>query len=645
MEYHRIRFGKLGDHPTVDFALQELTRYLKQMDPQLMVEVLQKKALDPGLSGIIWVGLDETLEDKVLPVAEKELDDAIRISVTEGSGYITGSNYRSVLIAAYRFLQALGCRWVRPGKEGERIPPREIENVSVKITEKASYRHRGVCIEGANSYENVADMIDYLPKVGMNEYFIQFMVPMAFFDRWYVPQRNPYLQPMPISRGEVAAMTVALESEISRRSLRYHKTGHGWTCEPFGIDGTGWDTVENTDLPPEILECTALVNGKRGIWKDKPLLTSLCFSNPVARNKMTDAVVSYCKENRNVDVLHFWLADEVNNQCECAACAERSPADWYITLLNELDEKMTAQQLTTKVVFLIYLDLLWPPETEKLINKDRFILMFAPITRKYGISYTDALACPATTTAYVRNRLEMPKELADNLAYLRLWQDQFSGDSFVFDYHLMWAHASDPGYERCAKNLFEDMKSLRKLGLNGMVSCQVQRCSFPTGLPMHMMARALWDETCDYEKEVRDYYRAAYGKDAEAVHNYLSQVSGNISVYESVACGHPVYDKTPLCQDYAAVEAAVAKIREVIGEKPAGDFRTLQLHTEFVLYFLDCLKQLEGGDLPGRTEAWKKLGEFINRNELVLQKQLDGFITHRILQLRLGLGEQPIDFT
>ena len=80
MEYHRIRFGKLGDHSTVDFALQELTRYLKQMDPQLMVEVLQTKALDPGLSGIIWVGLDETLEDKVLPVAEKELDDAIRIS-------------------------------------------------------------------------------------------------------------------------------------------------------------------------------------------------------------------------------------------------------------------------------------------------------------------------------------------------------------------------------------------------------------------------------------------------------------------------------------------------------------------------------------------------------------------------------------
>ena len=65
----------------------------------------------------------------------------------------------------------------------------------------------------------------------------------------------------------------------------------------------------------------------------------------------------------------------------------------------------------------------------------------------------------------------------------------------------MWAHMADPGYERCAKNLFQDMKDLHKIGIEGMVSCQIQRTFFPTALPFNMMAAALWDENCDFEEK------------------------------------------------------------------------------------------------------------------------------------------------
>lgn len=645
MTYRKIRLGQLGNDPTVAFAVQELVRSLKQMDSALLTEVLRADEASTGIGNIIWVGLDKSFAHSIPEVEDPELDDAISIAVTDAGGYITGSNNRSVLIAVYRFLKALGCEWVRPGKEGERIPTKEIKDLCVHIQERASYRHRGVCIEGATAYENVADMIDYLPKQGLNEYYIQFMVPMAFFERWYMPERNPYQKHEPLTREEVRAMTVALEEEIARRGLRYHKTGHGWTCEPFGLDGTGWGEMDASQADASIVQYTALVNGKRGVWKNKPLFTNLCYSNPEVRNKMTQAVTDYCLKNPHVDVLHFWLADEINNQCECENCVKMRPADWYIKMLNELDEKMTAAGLNTKVVFLLYFDLLWTPEQEKLNNPDRFILMFAPISRIYGQNYVDHLDAGAVCAPYVRNELDTPKSLSADLAYLRQWQTKFSGDSFVYDYHLMWAHVADPGYERCAKNLFEDMKSLHRLGLNGMVSCQVQRCAFPTALPMHMMAKALWDKDSDFEENVQAYYRRAFGKDGDAVHRYLAAVSDLIKVYESPALGHRVFDRRPMCGDYDAVEKTIGDIVHVIERNLAGtlaaEWEALKIHTEYVHLFVRSLQDLEAGEMQTLKETVNQLGELINRNEPRLQKQLDGQNTHRILFRRFGVEEIP----
>ena len=294
MTYRRIRFGQIGNGKVVDFAVQELVKYLKQMDSKLVVDVLQMASIDESFKGIIWVGCDDKLAAQLPKVDVPALDDGIAIAVENGEGYITGTNERSVLLAVYRFLKALGCDWVRPGKEGERIPAKEVEKAEINVTmcEAASYRHRGVCIEGADTYENIYDMIDYLPKVGMNEYFVQFMVPGTFFKRWYNHEANPKLAKEPLSRDEIDAMTRSLEGEISRRGLGYHKTGHGWTCEPFGIDGTAWDSQRKYEVPEDTYQYLAEVNGKRELWGNVPLNTELCYSNKEARDKITDPLLS-----------------------------------------------------------------------------------------------------------------------------------------------------------------------------------------------------------------------------------------------------------------------------------------------------------------------------------------------------------------
>jgi hypothetical protein len=101
-----------------------------------------------------------------------------------GRGIVTGTNDRSVLIGAYRLLRELGCAWVYPGEAGERVPKIRRAKKTVSLAHAAFYRRRNYCIEGASSYNHVLQMIERLPKAGMNGYFNEFIIPYAYFDSW-----------------------------------------------------------------------------------------------------------------------------------------------------------------------------------------------------------------------------------------------------------------------------------------------------------------------------------------------------------------------------------------------------------------------------------------------------------------------------
>lgn len=641
MQYRRIRFGQITDSKVIEFAVHELCRYLKRMDSALQIEVLLCQHVTCDNADLIWVGLDNALIDTLPDVEDKAFDDAFSIQIKNNQGIITGVNERSVLIAVYRFLKELGCRWFRPGGEGEYIPKRIVENISLSIAEEADYRHRGICIEGANTYENVFDMIDYLPKIGMNEYFIQFRTPARFFSRWYTTPRNPYQERLAVTNQEIEMMTVSLEKEVKRRGLVYHKTGHGWTCEPLGIEGVDWKPIPQLEAEDDRRQFFAKIGGQRGLWKSVPLNSNLCYSKESVQDLISNAVIEYCQENPQIDVIHLWLADGFNNHCECAACQEKRPSDWYIILLNEVDRRLSAAGISVRIVFLVYFDLLWAPITERLENPDRFVLMFAPVTRVYGDSFPKKLECENLIPPYLRNKLHMPETLEENLAHLKEWQRVFSGDSFLFDYHLMWAHVVDPGYEYCAKNICEDIKNLRHMKLNGMVSCQVQRCGFPTNLPLYMMGNVLWNTKSCYEDVAQEYYRAAYGDAGEKVHSYLSDVSDLLLVYHSVAHGAPVFAQKPFCKNYNKLFDRVNDFLSFAQKEqehhPCSEWKVLIIHAEYVLRFATCLGYLESNNTEKLLEEGGELLDFVNINEPSLQKILDGFNTHRILYKRLGL--------
>jgi Domain of unknown function (DUF4838) len=636
----RVLNDSQHDHPTIVFAAAALQRCLAQATGQ-QVEVLARDT--PRETPALWLGLAQHFPGSALPStaarADARFDDTIGIATEAASGIICGANPRSVLLAAYRYLHGLGCRWVRPGADGEYIPALDLAQSGVQLFKAASYRHRGICIEGAVSYEHVRDLIDWMPKVGLNAYFVQFREGFTFFDRWYSHLGHPTAQTHGFTVEQARALVRQVAAEAKQRDLVYHAVGHGWTCEPFGIAGLGWEYPPEP-VPPEAVQYLALVQGKRALWQGIPLNTSLCYANPVVRRIMTYAVVAYVQQHPEVDLLHVWLADGANNQCECAQCAATRPSDCYIMMLNDIDRGLSALQLDTRIVFLAYCDLLWPPEHERLQNPDRFVLMFAPITRTYSTPFsTDSAASPLPM--FERNKLIFPQSIEQNLAFLQAWQAHgvCDGgqplDSFDFDYHLMWDHYRDPASIQMAHVLDDDLRLLDGIGLAGFISCQVQRACFPTGLPMAVLGWTLWDKTRDFDTLARDYFAAAFGPAGEAARAYLTQLSELFDpAYlrgEKRLAGEQA--ATALGRVAGVVAAFLPTIERNSGSDTACWARSwhyLRHHAEVATALASALRQRAQGNLATAQAEWHALKQRLWQKEDELHRVLDVYLCTRV---------------
>lgn len=645
MTYRRIRIARIGNNPTVCFAVRELTKYLKKMDPQLMVDLMIAPAYDPAAEGALWVGRDPALEALLLPVADPALDDGIYVKTAQNAGIITGVNDRSVLLAVYRFLQELGCVWTGPGAEGEYIPSRPVENVCVYLQENASLRYRGICIEGISSFENIYDIIDFLPKAGMNTYFFQHLKPKHYLNYWYSHEFNPKLEKEPLTESDVDRMNAVFEEELALRGLDDQRVGHGWTCFPYGVDPMK-EIYDMNELPQAFKEDLAMLDGERKLFRlnDLPVYSSMCYARKSVRDKINAYVVEYCKTHPNVKNLHFWLADNANNQCECEDCQKKTAADWYVILLNELDEMLTKANVDTRIVFLLYNDLLWAPQEETINNPDRFILMFAPVSREYGKHYGQALTFDGELPPYVRNKIQLPASLSENIAHLRRWQDFFHGDSFMFEYYLMWAHSGDLGYENVAKNIYEDILYLDDLKINGMVNVQLQRAAFPTNLPLYMMGKALWNANCDYEAEVSRFYEAAFGSDGKLVHEYLQEISALGNLWHQTHNGKETDPYGPFFKDYARLEELLAEFAPVISDRLAQDspyrsgWELLQLHNRYVTQVAAAAKLAEERKTEEAKAVIAQINTFLQDHELELRKSYDIFLNFDSLKHKLHLA-------
>ena len=530
----------------IDFARSELDRYLSLL----------------GKSADISLGL---FDDFSVDMTVKKSADAIAISVKDGRGFIAGSNERSVLIGVYRFLKEWGIGWVRPGKLGEHIP-KDGKTPDVEIREKPSISKRCICIEGAVSLENVIDMIDWMPKVGMNFYSIQFSLPKIFFERWYSHERNPFKPHDAFPDEEAARMRDAVEKEVKRRGMLLSTMGHGWTCFPFGVSDAGWYETEPEELPDGYLDLCALVNGKRELTEKIPLYTQLCYTNPFVVDKIVNALVEYAETHPHVDVINFSLGDMYNNHCECDECRKTRVSDQVMRILNLALDKIKEKGLPHKIGIYIYYNTAHPPINEPIRHPDRILVGIAPISRSYAEELPDGFTI-TEVPEYELNKFKLAfgrgSSVAENLAYLHEWRKVYHGEASITEYYLMWDHILDAGGEGVARLIHADIGKYDKFGFSGHSSIQLHRNAFPSSIAMTTLARCLWDTNADYEEIRRDLYSHAFGEEnVDAMCEYFDTLSRafKIGAIRNIA----PFDKDEFRENMKAAIAAMDAFGEVI---------------------------------------------------------------------------------
>ncbi len=602
-----ITLARIGRHPTVKFAVDQLRRYLKLIDSDVIVDVRLYDDYNGDNSDLLWVGMSDKFADKLPSVEDAELDDAIHIDVKDFVGVITADNIRSVLIAVYRFLRELGVKFVHPGSDGEIIPQCILDTCAVNVSETASSRYRVVCIEGAVSYEHIYNMIDWIPKVGMNGYQMQFMTPVVFLNRWNEHVYNASLGVDSMTREEAYTILKKAEEDIAERSLVYHSVGHGWTSESFGIPSDGWAKVDPEKVPAEARELLALISGERKLFKNTPASTQLCYSNPKAVDIVSRTIADHCEKHPEIDYIDVWLADSSNNFCECESCAKLRPADWYVELLNKIDELLTEKDIKTKIGMCSYNEVIWPPLEKRIKNPDRFLNFFAPITRPYSNSYDELdMNDLGDEPTLIVNKLDRPRKLRQLVKLLDGWQKTNPElEYLVFDYHLWFSiMLCDPGRFALSKVLGRDIKAFPKLGLKGLVSCQVQREGFPTNLPMAVMARTLWDGGISFDAVCEEQLFAEFGEKYNVAREYLDGVSSLIAYWPDRLNEPPVIVDDQKRADAEKAIEHIAKYKALIAEIASGDF-TEALHKR---YWENLLLHTEVADVCARLAVMKFSG-------------------------------------
>jgi len=522
------KINKITSDSVIDYAAEELKKYLRMMMPECGdVKIAYAPQAETGFR----LGLMQDFGLDVSDAEDTDLDDILYMDCDTEGGIIAGSNPRSVLLAVYEYLRQNGCRWLMPGVDGEFIPMCDIK--PVKYRHKPSMRYRGWCNEGAEYQGCMLEVIEFIPKVGMNVFMMEFRIPGVYYASYYRHRRNEENRaPEPVSDTQVLQWKRQCEAELARRGLQFHDIGHGWTADPFGIDSSlrEWMGDNEKHVSDDARQYLAVMNGERKLYRNRPNFTNFCMSNKVAQRKFVTYIADYAENHSNSDYLHVWLADLSNNHCECEACSKKTPSDWYVILLNQLDEELTARGLDTRIVFIVYVDTSWPPTEEVIKNQKRFTLMLAPISRDYTFALTEK-GVQMETVPYTRNKLTLPRSLEEYFAYYNEWKKMWHGASIVYEYHFWHHQCFDLGGVEFSKRINDDIKTYHDYGLTGLIEDGSQRSFFPTGLPFYTYARTLYDTSLSADEIADEYYRAAFGETHEAFYRIMKEMSEILDFY------------------------------------------------------------------------------------------------------------------
>lgn len=635
-----VKICKLRIHAVIDFAAEELKKYLWMMQTDSNPRIV----CQPGAQDGFRLGL---LEDFGLTSEAKDpvWDDVIHIDTTEDGGILAGSNPRSVLFAVYRFLKLNGCRWLFPGLDGEYIPRHPV--APQKYHKLADHCVRGFTVEGTPGVEHVMDYIDYHAKLEMN-LFVPSDV-KVYMRRYYEHENNTmnrHKEPLPTEQYE--QWLAMFNAEAMKRGLLLKGEGHGKIPAAIGLNPHDREEYRRGEkpIPEEARQFFAVLGGERRLGPRNDIFnTNLCLSNPEARRRYVMTTADRLEERPYLCMGGIGFADAHHNHCKCEQCSKLHPADFQIMIANELDEELTRRGLKTKIALSTYVDLMFPAARERLKNPDRFFIQFTPITRSYTSSITEDSQIPEPLQYQARNVWDFPKRIEECVALLRARREQVNVPCYAYEYHFWRPQTRDPGLMCISRRIYEDVRSLKLLNIQGYQQDGSNRHFFPHGFHQFIHAETLMNRECDYEQMKADYFSHLYGEDWEQVVRYLQGISdafgekymhGEDSVDPARGTHYNPARAQELMQveEWAAVARELAQThREMPWRVQSLAYRLLERHAEYCQKLAPVLIAKCQGFDKRAVELMEEFAADFGRHDYELERWLDFGLVVRMLRI------------
>lgn len=643
---------------TIGYAAKELKKYLDMITGVLDYAVIEQVQILPKITveNEIALGLlsDFDLDDS--GVLDPEFDDLEDVKIVNGSGYIAGSNSRSILFGVYDYLKAGGCAWPRPGMNGEKIVNFDPMNLEFTYRHLADARFRGECIEGAVAYEHVRATIVWAPKVHMNFFRLQYPVPSAFMGYWYHHFGNTRIPPEELDYDTLKELTNLIEKDAARCGLILGTLGHGYPFLPYNVNPVGINGQFR--ITEGAKKAIALVNGKREFQRF-PSYTQICMGNDEVLKDQANWIADFCESKPHVTIVGAGLGDAFNNHCECPLCTPHHPSDLYVKMLNMIDEELTRRNLNTKVAFSAYVDTLWAPREEKFNNPDRFILSTAISGRDYNKPY-DTSEYLGEIPKWERNNYNLPPDFSLRRKMYDEWKKIFSGANYAFEYHFYTMHFNDPSTLRVARNYYEDLHQLKPLGMQGIVNCQTQRIAFPSAFHVALCGEALFDLSKSYEELETEYFKNAFEDGWEKVHDYLTEICETVDsrvISDTVAIDFTdkVYrpkwfDNKEFAKQLETVPQITNKYRDFFLQRQENSNRAIARAYKLLCYHCDYCDRYSRlyyqgaiGDIEKFEQEYDYMLDWLSSFEMEIQYEFDLRLFKRGLDKKLEILKQWIE--
>lgn len=489
--------------------------------------------------------------------------DTERIWIEAGTEGVTvcGGGERGTLFAAYRFLEALGCRWLAPEPENELVPVRKTISLGpIRLDARPAFswrlfsagkseRERWGLKMGMNGFYSADTAATngaciYWPRgiQGVHAYY-QIVPAKRYFaghPEWGALLGGKRV-PTDVHRGQLCVTAPGLADEFAAnviRALDLSPDAPMVSVSPN--DGSAW------------CECDACLALDRKLCGGRTTEQGLARAKPFVGDRV------------------FWFA-------------------------NEVADRVALKHPDKKLLVLAYINYAEPPDTIRpRPSVVPFLCHYAPA------DYSRAIGDPASGA----NRQ------FDDL--LKRWL-KISPDLMIYSYvsKSMWWRLPRPVLHTFAA----DVKYLHGLGVRRYY-CQSSLSDWPLDGPLYyVIAKLLWDPSGDPDAIAREWEEGMFGVAAPAMREFYAAVetavrkTGKSYSDDPRTQGAGLYERASLDRAMAAIDRAEIGARGdgAVARRVAEVARTFR----YGYWMIECLEQhakmMETGD-PARMEDAREAG-------------------------------------